>query len=329
MAFMALGVYLCYMMVSPFLSTLTWAVTLAVLFTPLQEKLEEKFKSSNVSAILSTLVISFLIIVPFLIVVQQVVMQIFYSAQWLGHILDNSDWQPLQKYPTLTQYFNNIKIYLDIPSILKEINAWLIAVSASFLKSSAINLIDIALIFYLLFFLLRDRKLALKALSTLSPLAIEDMQQLYITIKATIKAIAYGTLAIAMIQGLLGGLMFWWLDLPSPLVFGAIMTLFSLIPMLGAFIVWIPGVAYLLLIGEWGKALTLTLWGMIVIGTIDNLLRPYWVSSQINIHPLLIFFSIVGGVFLFGPAGLILGPIIFTGTRFLMNLWKTQNNQAS
>lgn len=100
------------------------------------------------------------------------------------------------------------------------------------------------------------------------------------------------------------------------------MALLAVVPVLGAFVVWIPAALYLLLEGSWGKALILALWGGLVVGTVDNLLRPVLVGKRLKLHTVLVFMSVVGGIMLFGPAGLILGPIILTVTFVLLETWR-------
>ena len=118
--------------------------------------------------------------------------------------------------------------------------------------------------------------------------------------------------------------MFWWLGLSAPLLWGVVMALLAVVPVLGAFVVWIPAALFLALEGSWGKALILTLWGMIVVGTIDNLLRPILVGNRLKLHTVLAFMSVVGGLILFGPAGLILGPVALTVTTVLLEIWPSR-----
>ena len=129
-----------------------------------------------------------------------------------------------------------------------------------------------------------------------------------------------------VVQGTLGGLMFWWLDLPAPLLWGAVMAMLAVVPVLGAFIVWIPAAIFLFLQGSEGKALLLTLWGSIVVGGIDNVLYPILVGTQLKMHTVLAFVSLVGGLIVFGTSGLILGPVIFTVTKILLETWSRHNS---
>jgi predicted PurR-regulated permease PerM len=118
--------------------------------------------------------------------------------------------------------------------------------------------------------------------------------------------------------------MFWWLGLPAPLLWGVIMGLLAIVPVLGAFIVWIPVAVFLALDGRWGEALILTTWGAVVVGGIDNFLYPILVGDRLRLHTIPAFISIIGGLILFGASGLILGPLAVAVTLFLFEIWKTR-----
>jgi predicted PurR-regulated permease PerM len=138
----------------------------------------------------------------------------------------------------------------------------------------------------------------------------------------TVFATVYGTLVVAAVQGTLGGLMFWWLGLPAPLLWGVVMGLLSIIPVLGAFIIWIPAAVFLAAQGAWGKAVILTLWGTVVIGLIDNLLYPILVGKRLRLHTVPVFIAIVGGLAVFGASGLVLGPVILALCDAALDLWR-------
>lgn len=115
--------------------------------------------------------------------------------------------------------------------------------------------------------------------------------------------------------------MFWLLGIPAAGLWGFVMVVFSVIPMLGAFVVWAPAAVYLAIQGHWTKAAILTVWGVAVVSTIDNLLYPILVGRDVRLHPLPVFVSIVGGVLIFGAAGLMLGPLIVMSTLALLEIW--------
>ena len=118
--------------------------------------------------------------------------------------------------------------------------------------------------------------------------------------------------------------MFWWLGLPAPALWGVMMGLLALVPVLGAFIVWIPAAVFLALEGSWGKALVLTAWGAVVIGLIDNLLYPSLVGNRLRLHTLVVFIAILGGLSVFGAAGLFLGPALVTVALELRRMWRVR-----
>ena len=214
-----------------------------------------------------------------------------------------------------------IEPQVDLPGIVKDLASWLSTAAGSVLKGSVFQAAMFMLTFYLLFFFLRDREPALRALRTMSPLTTGEMDRLLLRLSGTISATIYGTLAVSAVQGLLGGLMFWWLGVAAPLLWGVVMALLAVVPLLGAAVVWAPAALVLAAEGHLGKALVLAAWGVLVVSTADNLLRPVLVGSRLKQHTVLAFLSVVGGLLLFGPAGLVLGPITLTITTVLLEIW--------
>ena len=318
----ALGLYLCYRMAAPFLPALTWAVALAVLFSPFQRWLESKLRHPNMAAAVSVLVISLIVVVPVTFVGQRLVVQAAKGAELIETKINSGEWRrALEAQPRLAPLADRIELELDLPGTVNALVTWLSTTAGSIVKRSVFQLIGFCLIFYLLFYFLRDRRVALQSLRSLSPLTEVEMDRLFGRVGDSIHATIYGTLAVACVQGLLGGLMFWWLGLPAALLWGMVMGLLAVVPVLGAFVVWIPAALFLALEGSWGKALLLAAWGMIVVGTIDNLLYPILVGNRLKLHTVLAFIAVVGGLILFGPAGLILGPVALTITMVLLEIW--------
>jgi len=186
------------------------------------------------------------------------------------------------------------------------------------------QVIGLLLTLYFLFYFLRDRRSLVGMLADLLPLSAAETDRLSRRAIDTIHATMYGTVVCAVVQGTLSGLMFWWLDLPAPLLWGVVMGLLAVVPMFGAFIVWIPAAIFLALDGRWGSALILTAWGTLVVGMIDNLLYPMLVGNRLKLHSILSFVSVVGGLIVFGASGLILGPLAVTITLALLETWRTR-----
>jgi predicted PurR-regulated permease PerM len=320
------GIYLCYQMAMPFLPVLVWALTLAVIFSPLQLWLELRLKYASMAAIVSILLITLIVVVPAIFVGQQLVLQAVNGSQLFESKLISGEWRrALEAQPQLAPILVKAEHYFDLPEALKTFTSWLGSGAGSIVKGSVFQLFGLCLVLYVLFFFLRDRHLVLKSIVFLSPLSQSSMDRLFKRVGDTIHATVYGTFAIAAVQGLLGGLMFWWLGLPAPLLWSLVMGLLSIVPMLGAFVVWGPAAIFLALESHWASALTLTLWGVFVVGTIDNLLRPIFVGNRLKLHTMLSFLSVVGGLLLFGAAGLMLGPVILIITITLLEIWFDRN----
>jgi len=209
---------------------------------------------------------------------------------------------------------------LDLAGIVGGLATRLSALSTSLLRGSINQLINLVLTFYFLFYFLRDWPQALRALRNLSPLSDAETEQVARRFVETVHATMFGTVAVAAVQGTLGGLMFWWLGLPTPVFWGVVMGLLAIVPMLGAFVVWVPASIALAIDGEWTKALVLAAWGGLIIATIDNLLYPVLVGNRLKLHTVVTFVGAVGGVILFGAYGIVLGPAIVAVTGTLIEL---------
>ena len=324
------GIYLSYRLAAPFLPALVGALALAILFAPLNRWLESKVKYPNLAATICVLLVAVLVVVPAIFVAERIINEGASGAQTIKTMFESGQWRrALEAHPLIAPAGHWIERQFDLPGMINNANSWLTRAAASFVQGSLLQLLGVALTFYMLFYFLRDRSAALKSLRSLSPLSETDMTRLFGDVSDTVHATLYGTLAVAVVQGTLGGLMFWWLGLPAPLLWGIVMGLLAVVPVLGAFVIWIPAALLLVLEGSEGKALLLTLWGAIVVGGIDNLLYPMWVGRRLKMHTVLTFISVVGGLIVFGPAGLILGPVVFTVTRLLLEIWSRRNVAAN
>lgn len=320
------GIWLCWRMLAPFVPALAWALALAVLCTPLQGWLESRWKRPTLAALASVTVVAAVLVVPTIFVVQKLSQQALDAAGTIQHGIESGEWRAaIDAQPKLRTLVDLVEKQVDLGGIATSLAASLSRNAGKLAKATLVQLVGFGLTLYVLFFFLRDRRKALDALCKLSPLTRREMHRLYARVRITVHATVLGTVAVALIQGALGGLMFWWLGLPAPLLWGVVMGLISIVPVLGAFVIWIPAAIWLAVQGEGMKAMILVAWGTLVIGTIDNLLRPVLVGRELREHTLAAFFAVVGGIVVFGSAGLVLGPIVFELTRSLLAIWSERN----
>jgi predicted PurR-regulated permease PerM len=318
------GLYVCYLLMVPFLPALTWAMALAILFAPAHRRLEAKVSNTNLAAAISVVGVGLMVVAPITFIGSRLVTEVAQGAVTINEKVASGEWRRLMEghgaLGVLTQWLDRV----DLPAAIGNVASWLTSTSASLVRDWFLQLITLLLTFYLLFYFLRDRKAALDWLREISPLSEAEMSRLFDRVTETVQATLYGTVAVAAVQGTLGGLIFWWLGLPTPLFWGFVMGVLAIVPVLGAFVIWVPAALFLALDGSWGKALVLAVWGAVVIGGIDNLLYPMLVGNRLKLHTVAAFISIVGGLLLFGPSGLLLGPLAVTATIFFLEIWRVR-----
>jgi len=317
------GLYLCFRILAPFVPAMAGALALAVLFAPFHRWLERRLGAGNLAAVTSVLVAALIVVVPALVMASRLINELGRGAQSVRALVESGQLRSaFDQNALLAPIGHWLEKQLDLSAVITAVAAWLTSTGTSLVQGSVVQAIGVVLVFYMLFYMLRDRAAAMQAVRSLSPLSAADMSQLFSDVTDTVHATVYGTLIVSVIQGALGGLMFWWLGLPEPLVWGVVMGLLAVVPVLGAFVIWVPVAIFLALEGQVGSALLLAVWGTVVVGGIDNLLYPMLVGNRLKMHTLVAFVSIVGGLVIFGPSGLILGPVVFTVTRRLLQVWK-------
>lgn len=314
-----LGSYLCYLIALPFVPSVTWAIGLAVLATPVQKWLEAKFQRPGLCALATTCLLGLVVVVPASLAIQQLASQAANGAVLVVEKLESGEWrQDFSSRPRLASAIEQLEQRLDLSEVAKMLSEAISGITMSILKNSVYQLIDLFLTFYLLFFLLRDRDAILSGLCRFSPLTGRQMSVLYNRVKDTIDATVYGSFIVAGIQGIMLGGTFWFLGLPAPFLWGLVMACLALAPVAGAVLVWGPAAGFLVLEGSWGKAIALVVLGVLAIVIVDNLLRPVLVGKRLQTHTVLVFISVVGGMIVYGPSGVLLGPIVLTVTQVLL-----------
>lgn len=306
------------LLAAPFLSSLTWALVLTVVFLRPHRAIEA-VAGPSFGAAISVLVVALIVVGPLALVSERLVGEAITGAAYIQQEITQGKWRDfLAAHPWLQTIDNWIEGQFDLQDVLSRLGAFITNAGAMFIRQSTGQAMTVLLAFYMLFFFLRDRRAGIAALLRLSPFSNIETRKLILRMRDTIYAIIYGTLAVAALQGALGGFMFWWLDFPSPVFWALIMGLLAIVPVLGTFVVWVPATIFLAIEGRWGEALTLGLWGGVVIASSDNLVRPLLVSDSLRLHTAPAFIAMLGGISVFGPSGLVLGPIAMTTSSLML-----------
>jgi len=324
LAGITLGVfYLCYLLVLPFVPALTWAVAVAIVANPLHDWVQRRFRSRSIVAALVVVIITASVLVPATFVAQHVTNDAAASAEKLKSELQDGQWREIiERNDLAASVARWVEDEVDIRAQIESLTEDILSGARKLISRSVYLATGLLITLFLLFYFFRDKEKILAALHRAIPLSPRETDRLFQKVQDTIHAIVYGTVLVALVQGALGGLMFWVLGLPSPLLWGTVMALLAILPVLGAALIWVPAAIFLLVDGSWEKALILTAWGGIVVAFIDNLLYPVFVKGRLRLHTVPVFISIIGGLVAFGGAGVVLGPVVLAIAVALTDVWR-------
>ncbi len=325
---LALATLAFFGVINAFIVPLFWAIALAILFEPLNDRIAAALKGRGGLASLFTILLILLsLVLPLmllgLIVTDEVVRLI--EAIEDGSIDPGAAvrWAR-ESAPLLFEYAARVGIE---PDGLKEKLSGAALTSGQWIASHALNLgqnalrfmVMLLLMFYLLFFFLRDGHAIVERMVQILPLGDARERQLFDRFAGVVRATVKGTFVIAAIQGMIGGITFALLDLRAATLWGVVMAILSLLPAVGAVLVWGPAAAVLIAGGDWVSAAILVAVGIFVIGLADNLLRPILVGRDTKMPDYLILLATLGGLALFGISGMVIGPLI---AALFITLWE-------
>ena len=305
----------------PFYGAVLWATVFAILFAPLHRQvLSSMPRWRNLASVATLLIIVVMVILPVTTLVDLLLAEAtaVYKGMQSGELSLGLDFQQIREaLPALATSLLD-RLGLGNLGALRERLSTLLLQSGQFLAGQAINIgqttvdlvISFFLMLYLLYFLLRDGDGLSSRLSQAIPLRGDQQRALMSKFTVTIRATVKGSLVVALVQGALGGLIFWALGIRAPLLWAALMAVLSLLPVVGTGLVWVPVALYFLVTGAVWQGLLLIAYGVLVIGLVDNVLRPVLVGNDTKIPDYVVLISTLGGLATFGANGLVIGPVV-------------------
>lgn len=321
-AIAVLGVIGSFIVISPLLPGLMWAAVLTVLAQPIYARCRKRF-SPNASATFTTFGTILLIGLPLLLVGGLLIAQLAsYGQEFSSHRPD-----PSQAW-TMDEIIRDVDV--SVKPILERLGATNFSLTKWFaenkdelgknigraglsaLKGGGYAVFTLVVAFLTMFYLLRDGNKLLKPALELIPLPEDRAREVLERMRRTIQAVFVGVVMVAVIQGGLAGLAYWVAGVPSPLVWTVATMVLCAIPLVGAPVIYVPMGLLLLAQGKFVEGGCLLAFGFGVVSQVDNILRPFIIATQIELHPMAIFFSLLGGVVLLGPVGLMAGPVLLT-----------------
>jgi predicted PurR-regulated permease PerM len=324
----------------PFLAAVFWALVLAILFQPVQRRLIQWMpKWPNFSALVALLTAVVVVLLPVWWVTRSVineVINLYFDVQSGG--FSAGDWIE-QTYRSVPDSFHPWLQRAGIADLeeIKERVSQLAAQAVRVVGNQVVNVgqntfvfvLDLSIMLYLLFFLLRDGNQLSDLIRRALPLANHQKDRFLGKLAMVVRATIKGNVAVALSQGALGGLIFWILGIQSPTLWGTVMAVLSLLPAVGAGLVWGPVAIYFAITGDIIQAVILGLYGVLVIGLVDNVLRPLLVGKDTRMPDYMVLISTLSGLTLFGISGFIAGPLIAALFLVAWDLFMTRDKQLA
>ncbi len=310
-------------MLRPFIGAILWSVLLAFLLYPVNRSLRRGLGGRRAAAAaLLTLAVIVLVVVPAFMLAVAFTAQasdLFRRLQAAaGHyqIARPSD---VLRIPVVLQFLQWVETIAPVSA--EQVQNWLVGAATTLLQlivgaggifvvEALGTVVSLVVTLFLVFFFLRDGEDIVAHALRLVPLGAERQAQLVEHLSAVTRAVVFGSLITAVVQGILVGVAFALTSLPSPVVFGVLATVAALVPLFGTALVWVPAAGVFAIHGRWGAAMFMVAWGIVVVSGSDNLVRPLFISGRAQISTLPVFLGLAGGLSAFGPIGMVLGPVI-------------------
>lgn len=323
---------------APYFSPILWAAILAVIFAPLKTWLRHKMGDRNgLASLLTLLIICLIVFTPLAIIASSLVVEIntvylklqTNSAQFPTVFADLLQHLPgwLRSFLSEHQLNNATQIQQKLSSFALKGGQYMAGSVFLIGKGTFTFTVGFGVMLYLLFFLLKDGSYLVHLILEALPLSTYVKHHLFMKFAAVSRATVKGTVVVALVQGVLGGLAFWFVDIDGSLLWGALMAFLSLIPAVGSAIIWVPAAVFFFATGALWKGLFLVGFFVVIVGLVDNILRPLLVGKDTKMPDYLILIATLGGMEIYGINGFVIGPLIAALFIACWNLLSGKDNR--
>ena len=314
--------YLAFSVIQPFLAPLAWAGILALTLNPLRRRLIARMGPTN-AAFVTTLVAALLIVGPAATLMSLLAADLPSVVEFIQRLPEQATPERIRRVWALVRQRSPVRLPADPSALIGQAAQGVVTFLApklgGFVADVAATLGSLFVMLFAMFFLVRDGDRLAAFIRRLLPFSDQERDILIAETRELVVASVGAGLAVAFVQGCIGGVTFWLLGAGTPFVWGTAIAICSLIPVIGATLVWVPVAVWWILSGEIVRGLVLVGVGAGVIGLVDNVLRPLLLSGRTSVNGLVIFIGLLGGVAAFGFVGLVLGPIVLVTTGTLVD----------
>ena len=325
--------YVVFLIFSPFLVPLTWSAVLAIFFYPLHERLTQRM-NPTLAALISTLGVTLLLIVPTLVVLTYTARQAIDASARIQSLVSNPDaaltsheaqWLRNQ----LPVAWQSTDFSEPLRQGAEKMASFLAGKFTALVKNLVSFFVDLFLLIFALFFMFRDGRSVVRAVGHLFPFDKSIQEEMLLESKELIFASVAVGLVVAAVQGILGGTAFGITGIPTPIVWGVVIAFFSLVPVVGSALIWAPAALWLGFSGHWGKALLIAAICGGVAGIADNIIRPVLLHNRTQLNALLLFIGVLGGLSVFGLLGLVVGPTIVAAAMGVFRVYMDHREEIA
>ena len=338
---LTISLYFLFGILRPFLSVIFLAAVLVVAFYPVYKRLFKAFKGrARLASLISCILVVLVIIAP---IASFVVMLTNEAVDTYEVVSEKVESGVFDKYlvwedgGVFYELKKSIDPFVDVGSLdVKEniigaaqgLSTFLFEQTTNILKGISGIALNFIIMLFAMYYFFKDGKDLVKWAGYVSPLPAMHEVELFRKMDSMVKAIVFGVFFTAIVQGFLGGIGFAIAGISSPVFWGSAMAFFSLVPMVGTATIWIPAVIVLAILGFYWQALFIMIWGLFVVGTVDNFLRPYLIGGKAKTYPLITFFVILGGIFTMGLKGIIVGPLVLMVVMSLLHIYEAEYSKV-
>ncbi|MCH9031489.1 MAG: AI-2E family transporter [candidate division Zixibacteria bacterium] len=318
----AVILYLFYNLVSPFFAPVAYAAILVVVSYPVYVRVLARIKSPVAASVIMCAVVTIAIVAPLIYLLAALTGEAESALDYLTEMYRSGEISQLLakfSFPGIEALKEKIAQYADpkslelesiVVNVLSTVSKTIGSQLTTLIANTGKSLFYFGLMLFSMFFFFRDGAGIISQLGRLIPLPANQIDVRIAEVRNVIEATIFGGIVVALLQGVAGGVLFAGVGLNSPVFWGAMMAFLSFLPIVGAFIIFVPAGVILIIGGSLVKGIIVLAVGAIVISQIDNFVRPWLIAGRTSIHTLLLFFSILGGIAMFGLLGIVLGPVI-------------------
>lgn len=317
-------IYISYKLIAPFIPPLLGAAVVAIAAYPLYQKIHKKIKRKNLSSTIVILLILIFIIIPL----------VFFANRLLTETIDvynSANALELTDFSNKMKEFTGLDINFErhIKEVLQKISGIFISSSSNTIEYMAKGVLHLFIFFFTLFFFLRDGKKVVRKLRDILPIRDDIEKKLFLEVNKVIKGLITGVLIVAILEGIVAFIGFYLFGIPNPLLWSFVIALAAYLPIIGPSTVYWPAAIYLAVIGNITEAVLLLIYSFGLISYLDGVVKPQMMGKGSNINPIIILLGVLGGINLFGLAGIVVGPLILSVLFVIYRLYEEENATKS